>query len=107
MEDEEPLRQDELNSELTGLNKGEKNLKKKQLIFGLVFGALLLTIVIIIIVLHASGSIISNDDNKDIDNDTPSLQVIGEINCVYEVQSDKENTILLVNEYNKNSDLDF
>ena len=110
--DDLPLTKDELNSELTGFNKGEKNLKKKQLIIGLVFGILLLISVILIIVLHASGTVTSSDGDKDIDekdkdNITPSLPVIGEINCVYEVQSDKENTILLGNEYNKNSDLDF
>ena len=38
---DEPLKGEELNSELTGLNKGEKQQKKKLLIIGAILSTLL------------------------------------------------------------------
>ena len=79
--DDEPLTQPEkeLSSELTGLNKGQKELKKKQLIIGIVAGVSLAILIIIIIVVSATGS-----NNKS----SPNLK--GEINLTYDVSNTLE-----------------
>jgi hypothetical protein len=94
---EEAETQKELSSELTGLNKGEKEQRKKQLIIGISVGAVFIVVLIIILIVSLSGGS-SNDDSS-------SLPTIGEINCVYDILS-TENTILLGDEFNKNSDFD-
>ena len=83
----------ELSSELTGLNKGEKELRKKQIIIGISVGVVLIVLLIIILSIALSGG--SKDD------DSPSLPTIGEINCVYDIPS-TENIVLLGNDFNKN-----
>ena len=97
--EEGTLQGEELNSELTGLNKGEKEQKKKLFIIGGILTALFIIILVIIIVVIASGSKGSNDDNQ-------TLPSIGEIICVYYVESSNKNTILLGNDFQKNSDFD-
>ena len=87
----------ELSSELTGLNKGEKEQRKKQLIIGISVGAVFIILLIIILIVALSGG--SSDD------DSSSLPTIGEINCEYDILS-TEATIILGNEFNKNSDFD-
>ena len=94
---EEPLESNELNSELTGLNKGDKEKKKKQILIAAGIGIAICVVMIIIIVLATSGS--SDSSEKEGRTQLP----IGEINLVYDVQSSLGNTILLGNEYNKES----
>ena len=96
---DETLNGEELNSELTGLNKGEKEQKKKLLIIGAILSALFIVILVTIIIVFASRSKESNDDSQ-------TLPSIGEINCVYYVESKNKNTILLGNDFQKNSDFD-
>ena len=97
---EEPITQNEISSELTGLNKGEKE-RKKQIIIGIAAGVLLLAIIIFIIVVAASSSKGEDDDDED-----PEYPAIGEINCIYEIRSTTQNTLLLSNEFVKNSGFD-
>ena len=100
---EEPITQEELNSELTGLNKGEKEERKKQIIIGIVAFVLLLAIIIFIIIVASSGSKGGSDKEDKEDTD---FQVIGEIKCLYEIRSNTENTLLLSDEFVKNTDFD-
>ena len=99
---EEPLSMNELHSELTGLNKGEKEQKKKQLILGVIIGILLFAIIIIIIIITSK----SNKKDDIDDDDIPTMPVIGEINCLYEIQTINRDTQLLSDEFNKNSNFD-
>ena len=47
---DEPLTNEkEINSELTGLNKGEKNKRKQLIIIGAIIGGILLIIIIVFI----------------------------------------------------------
>ena len=78
----------ELNSELTGLNKGEKQQKIKQLIIYISIGAVGLIALIVLIVLVAKSK---GSDSK---------KTIGEINCDYEVKTITQNTQLLGKEFN-------
>ena len=96
---EEPINGEELNSELTGLNKGEKEQKKKLFIIGAILTALFIIMLITIIIVIASSSKNSNDESQ-------TLPTIGEINCVFYVESNNRNTILLGNDFQKNSDFD-
>ena len=101
----EPLSSNELNSELTGLNKGEKNNKTKtKIITAIILSSILLIILVLIIVFHSLETITSYDGISD---DKPALPVIGEINCVYEVRTSTKTTLLLGNDFKKVSDLDF
>ena len=79
MEDE-PITKGEIQSEITGLNKGEKEAKKKQLMIGLIVGAGILLIAIIIIIIIVANS-------KDEIQAEP--KTIGEINCLYDIQKTK------------------
>ena len=96
---EEPINGEELNSELTGLNKGEKEQKKKLFIIGAILTALFIIMLITIIIVIASSSKNSKDESQ-------TLPTIGEINCVFYVESNNRNTILLGNDFQKNSDFD-
>ena len=97
---DDPIIQEDINSELTGINKGEKEERRKQLIIGVAVGVLFLAIIIFIIVVAASGS-----KGGGGDDDTP-YPVFGEINCLYEIRTTTENTLLLSNEFVKNSGFD-
>ena len=96
MDDDLPL-EGEINSELTGLNKGEKNTKKKRIIVAIIFGGLLVVLFVVLITFHTTGIIV----NKDI--------LIGEINCIYDVQTKSQNTKIFGNEFkiNKNANENF
>ena len=89
---EESINGEELNSELTGLNKGEKEQKKKLFIIGAILTALFIIMLITIIIIIASSSKNSNDESQ-------TLPTIGEINCVFYVESNNRNTILLGNDF--------
>ena len=97
--EEEALNQKEISSELTGFNKGEKDRKKKLYIIGVSLSVLTLVIFIVIIIVSVSAS---QNNEKHSENMTE----IGEINCIYEITSNDKETILLGNEFIKNSDLD-
>ena len=99
---EEPIT-GEINSEITGLNKGEKGAKKKKLIIGLSISAIFIIVLVIILILVFSNS---RDSKNDSENDIPNTPIIGEINLVYDIQTITENTILFGNKFTKNSDFD-
>ena len=89
-----PITNEELSSQLTGLNKegsllSDKEKKKLILISSIVF----VTIIIIIIILITTLNTKSNKKKV--------YEKLGEINCVYEVQSISVNTVLLSNEFKK------
>ena len=52
--DEENIISNEINSELTGLNKGEKEKNKKKIIIGASCAAMLIIVVIIIIIVSVT-----------------------------------------------------
>ena len=88
---EEEIFQNELDSELTDINKDDKKKKKNIIMLGILFGLLLivLTIIIIIIFTKKEENIPSNE-NKEL---------IGEINCIYDIDSTSTNTLILGNEF--------
>ena len=105
MEDNEEYKtENELSSELTGLNKGDREKKKKLLIIiGLAtVTVLLITIIIIIIIVSAKD----NNSNNDNNNNNENLESIAEIKCIYDIQNINENTLLLGNEFIKNTNFD-
>ena len=97
MEEEAPITDKELSSQLTGLNKGTSSPKNKIILIGGI-SIIVLMIIIIIIVIATSSS---NSDEKNI-----VFTKQGEIKCVYDVRSISKNTILLSNEFVKNSNFD-
>ena len=103
--DEEPLTQNEINSELTGLNKGQIDPKKKLLIMGIAGGALILIILIIIIIVVATRT--DDGDNKDNPNPNPkpSNTVIGEINCIFDIKTTSRLTQILGKEFEVKQDV--
>ena len=96
--DDEPLTPThELSSELTGLNKGQSELKKKQLIIGIAAGSLLAVLIIIIIIVASTTS----------SNKKSSPKIIGEINLIYDVSNTFDAIEILGKEYKKDpSDFD-
>ena len=88
---EEEIFQNELDSELTDINKDDKKKKKNIIILGILFGLLLivLTIIIIIIFTKKEENIPSNE-NKEL---------IGEINCIYDIDSISTKTLIFRNEF--------
>ena len=95
---EDQTLKNELSSELTGLNKGDKAKKKKNIIIGVTLGAILLILFIIIIILINTG--------LNLDNDPSNMDTVGEINCIYEVQSPAVYTVLLGNDFTKNTEFE-
>ena len=89
--DDDNFGSEEIKSELTGLNKGEKDQKKKQMIIGIAFSAILLVLLIIIIILTTL-------------NPKKKTKFIGDINCVYDIQT-LEAMILSV-DYKKTTEFD-
>ena len=85
----------EINSQLTGLNKGNATKKTKILLFTGISTLLLILIIIIIIIVVKN---INNNKKNEYDK-------IAEINCIYNIQNKKE-TIILGNEFVKNSEFD-
>ena len=88
----------EINSELTGINKDDAIKRRNLIIIGVSLGILVIVLIIIIISLTT----------KKKDNDTPSnenKELIGEINCIYDIDSTSTNTLILGNEF-KQGNLD-
>ena len=98
MKEDSPITDNELSSELTGLNKNESNKKINPIIISAIVLAVIIIVVIIIIV-ATSGSSDSSDKKT-------TLTKLGEISCVYDVKSISKNTFLLSNEFNKISNFD-
>ena len=96
MEDEITA-ENELSSELTGLNKGE-HAKKKKLMIGIGIGATILIILIIIIAIIVS----SGGSNKE--TDYSKLEILGQINCTYDIDFTTKPTQILGEEFVKNGD---
>ena len=91
---EEDLTKDEFKNEITTLDKEEKPINKKKLIIGISIGALCLFILAIIIIIRAMAS-----------TDSPKPK-IGEINCIFDIQTTSENTKIFGTEFTKNSAFD-
>ncbi len=88
--EETPMTQDELNSELTGLNKGQKDKKKIQLLIGIGAAGILILLIVIIIIIVATSS--KSKKNKE---------VIGEIKCTLDVSNSNIDTDILGEEFDK------
>ena len=91
--EEEIVNKTEISSELTGLNKGEKLWKKKQLIIGLSIGGGIVAIALITLIIVLSTE--SKKDKKDEDHSNPR----GQINCIYNVQTLSEPIQLIGTEF--------
>ena len=111
----------EFNSELTGFNKDQNPQKKNKILIALsIFVVLTVSILlIVIIVLTLPQNNKSNDnanepeeedeyeeEDDEEDQDNPKIPYIGEINAIYEVQTNTRNTNLFGNEFSKESDFD-
>ena len=90
--EEESLTKEQMNSDLTENNKWNFALKKKQIIIiaSVAGGALLIGLIILIIVLATRKS----------------KKVIGEINCVYNIESTQKTFILGAEYVKKTSNFD-
>ena len=83
---------EEIRSELTGFNKGgDMDQKKKQIIIGVAFSAILVIILVIIIVLATM-------------NPKKKTKYIGDINCVYDIQTLE--AMIISDEYKKSTEFD-
>ena len=98
---DEVLQTNELYSELRRLNKSEREKNKLKLIIGLSLGICLILLTIIIIILVTT----INKNNPD-NNGRSKKTVIGVINCIYYIETSKDNTLLLGNDFDKNFDFD-
>ena len=107
MEEEQPINEEnELGSELTGLNKGESNKKKKQIIIGAVAAGVLVVLIVVVIIIASSGGSDSKNSDKpsgdeEQDDDHGDKTQCGEINLVYDVRNDEEKIFILGEDYNK------
>ena len=102
---DEPLSSDELGSELTGLNKGEKNLKNKQIMVGIIAGTVLFILILVIIILVAtSGGDEENKKKEEKKEEKKDRNKIGEINLTYDIKSSEKKTVIIGDEYKKESD---
>ena len=90
--EEQPMNKGELSSELTGLNKGEKQRKKKQLMIGLSIGGGLLIVGLIILIV-----LLTTKDKKD--DKTPVDKSLGLITCIYNVQIISKPILLISEEF--------
>ena len=98
--EEQPLNKGELSSELTGLNKGEKQRKKNQIIIGLSIGGGLLVIgLIILIVLLTTKDKKDKEDKEDKKDDKTPENLLGVINCTYNVQIISKPILLISTEF--------
>ena len=88
----------EINSEFTGVNKDEKGRKKNLLILGIVIGIIFIISFILIIIF------IFIPNNKN-DEPIPIKPSIGEINCIYDIQTE-ETILILGKEFEKKSEFD-
>ena len=90
----DPLFKEEINSELTGLNKADSQRKNQQLIIGLSILSFIVIAALIIIIVVVSTK--NGDKNKD--KGSPS-NLIGTINCLYNVKTASVPTLLLGTEF--------
>ena len=107
MEDDMILNENELSSQLTGLNKTPITQKTKLIIISSIVFALIIIVAIIIIVTSSGNN--SQSSGGGASGEEPHEEVktkLGEINCVYDVKSISKNTVLLSNEFKKASNFD-
>ena len=99
---------EEINSELTGFNKGDKEKKRKQIILGIVLGLIFIIVLVLIIVLarKSSGDNEEKTDPDKKDEEEEESKVLGEINCIYDVQTINFETLLFGKDFKKESDFD-
>ena len=89
-----PIGEAELNSELVGLSDDSSSQKKtKLLIIGGISLAIIILVIIIIIAASGSSGSSKNDDSEE------SISFIGEINCLYVVQTSSKPTTLLSKDF--------
>ena len=103
------LKDTELSSQLTGFNKGVSSQRKKLIIISsIVFGVIIITLIIIIIATSFSNSKKESESGGGGEEDQhEDVKVkLGEINCLYDVKSISKDTILLSNEFKKDSNFD-
>ena len=91
--------ENELSSELTGLNKDDQDKKKKILIISGIAAAVILLILIIIIIVATYGK----SGKEEEEPDYSKLTKLGEINCIFDINSNTKPTQILGNEFIKNS----
>ena len=95
---EDPFEVNDFNSDLNSKKEKKFNFEKKVIIIsGVAFLFAILVIVIIILAIKLSGSKSDKKDNR---------KIIGEINCIYEINSKDKATLILGNEFEKNSEFD-
>ena len=95
---------DTINSELTGLNKDERNSKNKKFLIVLTIAIILIfLIIIIIIILIIPEKNINNGKEKE---DKEKKEEKGNINCIYNIQSILQETNLFGNEFVTNTGFD-
>ena len=108
--DEDKITPEEINSELTGFNKGEKENKKKNIIIGASVAAVLVIIAIIIIIVLVTKSDDNKGDNQgggeDGGEEDKIDEVYGEINCIYDIQTIMSDTMIISEEFTKNNDFE-
>ena len=103
--DENPVIKEELGSELTGFNKGEKEERKKQIMFTIIGTIIFIILCILVIILVSNTESNKSKDKNDEEEDVKKI-IVGEINCIYDIGSSSQNTALLGKEFNKNSEFD-
>ena len=92
--EEQILQQKELSSELTGLNKGNNTIINRKFLIILISGVLLISLIIAIIIIFS----------KNRENTPKNALIIGEINCIYDIEIISQKSILLGNNFKKESD---
>ena len=101
----------DINSDLIGLKKDNILQKKKNLFIGIAAGTIFLVILIIIILLIVKGPKNEEkggqkDKDKDKEDERDPSTLVGLINCIYDVNSISENTLIFGDEFNKENDFD-
>ena len=104
--DEIPIADNELSSELIGLGKEPISQRKKliALTIGITVALVLIIIIIIIITSVRDNNTNENEEKgKDTDDDKEreSTEILAEINCYYDVQSNLRETNILSNNFRK------
>jgi hypothetical protein len=98
MEEGSPISADELNSDIGGLKTERMQQNKKKIIIAasITLGVILLIVLIIVLATAGKGSSSSSEEDE-----TAGKEVLGEIECLYDIQTKSEPTDLLGEEFDK------